>query len=47
MAVLYTKRAKKGIWNSKLMLTELDLHEYAYYVNVGATMEDVMAALRS
>ena len=31
---------------SKLSLTELDLHEYAYYINVGSSMKDVMAALK-
>lgn len=29
-----------------LSLNELDLHEYAYYTNVGNSMKDVMAALR-
>ena len=46
-----SENSRLKLWSrkrySKLMLTELDLHEYAYYVNVGATMEDVMAALRS
>ena len=30
----------------KLSLSELDMHEYAYYVNVGSTMKDVMAAIK-
>ena len=46
-----SENSRLKLWSrkrySKLMLTELDLHEYAYYVNVGSTMEDVMAALRS
>jgi len=32
--------------HSRLILNELDLHEYAYYVNVGSSMKDVMAALK-
>ena len=31
---------------SRLQLTELDLHEYAYYVNVGSLMALVACALR-
>ena len=29
----------------RLQVTEADLHEYAYYINKGDSMADVMAAL--
>ena len=39
-------KAKSRHRNSRLILTENDLHEYAYYVNAGQRMADVMLALK-